>query len=297
MTAAELARRLEVSQRTIYRDVEALGAAGVPVYAEPGRGGGVRLLDGYRTNLTGLSLSEAELLPLLGLGDVLAAIGVSPGLERTEAKVLMALSDDQRTRAERSQRRIHVDLSRWWEHAEDTPHLPAVADAVFSGRKLRIAYRRGQDGKVVRRTLSPYGLVVQGGTWYLVASARHGQPRIYRVSRLVAAQSLDDNAGVPEDFDLARFWAHRKEDFHMTRPGYTVKVRARTRALRSLKGGWLTERPPDGEEWIETDVSFGTRSMAFGELLGLGADVEVLGPDDLRAQAADTVEAMGRLYA
>src|SRR5688572_19579883 len=100
MTAGELARRLEVSERTIYRDVEALGAAGVPVYAEAGRNGGVRLLDGYRTNLTGLTLSEAELLPLLGLGDVLAAIGVSPGLERTEAKVLMALSDDQRTRAE-----------------------------------------------------------------------------------------------------------------------------------------------------------------------------------------------------
>src|SRR5688572_4352085 len=217
------------------------------------------------------------------MGDVLAAIGVSPGLERTEAKVMMALSDDQRTRAEHSQRRIHVDLSRWWEHAEETPYLPTAAEAVLSGHKLRVGYRRGQDGEVVRRTLWPYGLVVQGGTWYVVASVRGGGPRIYRVSRLVSAQRLDDHVDVPDDFDLAAFWAHRKEDFHMTRPGYRVKVRARARALRSLKGGWLTEPPPEGDAWIDTDVSFGTRSMAFGELLGLGADVEILEPDDLRA--------------
>jgi predicted DNA-binding transcriptional regulator YafY len=282
MTAAELARRLEVSERTIYRDVEALGTAGVPVYAEPGRGGGVRLLDGYRTNLTGLSPTEAELLPLLGLNDVLAGIGVSSGLERTQAKVLMALSDDQRERAERSRRKIHVDLSRWWEHAEETPYLAVAADAVLSGRRLKITYRRGEDAKEVRRTLSPYGLVVQGGTWYLVASVRGSSPRIYRVSRLVAANALDEPSEIPDDFDLAAFWADRKEEFHMTRPGYDVRVRARGRALATLKHGWPTGPPPEGSDWTTVDVSFPTRGIAFNELLSLGPQVEVLAPPDLR---------------
>ena len=297
MTAGDLARRLEVSERTIYRDVEALGAAGVPVYAEAGRNGGVRLLDGYRTNLTGLTPTEAELLPLMGLSGVLAGIGVSPGLERTEAKVLMALSDDQRERAERSRQRIHVDLSRWWEHAEETPFLATVAEAVMSGRKIRVLYRRGQDQSEVKRSLSPWGLVVQGGTWYLVAHARGKEPRIYRVSRLLAVEVLEDRHVVPDDFDLATFWSSRKEDFHMTRTGYSVRVRANARALRELKAGWLTEPLPEGDGWIETDVSFGTRGMAFTHLLGLGANVEVLAPDDLRNAIADIATKMAELYA
>ncbi|MEX2393332.1 MAG: YafY family protein [Actinomycetota bacterium] len=297
MTARDLAARLEVSERTIYRDIEALGAAGVPVYAEPGRNGGVRLLDGYRTNLTGLSLSEAELLPLMGLSGVLAAIGVSPDIERTESKVMMALSEDQRSRAEHSRRRIHVDLSRWWEHAEDLPHLATVADATLSSRKLRIHYKRGEDSSEVKRTLAPYGLVVQGGTWYIVASARAGtEPRIYRVSRLLAAERLDEPIEIPDDFDLATWWAGRKEEFHMTRQGYRVRVRARPRALRNLHEGWLTEPPPDNVEWTETDVSFGTRGMAFSRLLGLGTDVEVLEPMDLRDAITGVVEQLVTLY-
>jgi predicted DNA-binding transcriptional regulator YafY len=296
MTARALAERLEVSERTIYRDIEALGAAGVPVYAEPGRNGGVRLLDGYRTNLTGLSLSEAELLPLMGLGDVLAAIGVSPDIERTESKVMMALSEDQRSRAEHSRRRIHVDLSRWWEHAEDVPHLATVADAVLSSRKLRIRYKRGEDASEVKRTLAPYGLVVQGGTWYVVASVRSSEVRIYRVSRILVAERLDEPVEVPEDFELATWWSGRKEEFHMTRSGYRVRVRARPRALRSLHEGWLTEPPPDDVEWTETDVSFGTRSMAFSQLLGLGTDVEVLEPLDLRDAISSVVEELHRRY-
>jgi predicted DNA-binding transcriptional regulator YafY len=296
MTAGDLAKRLEVSVRTIYRDLEALGAAGVPVYAEPGRNGGIRLLESYTTDLSGLSLAEAELVPLLGLSDAFAGIALGSSLRRTETKLLMALPDDQRVRAEQARRRIHVDLSRWWDHAEAVPYLPALVEAVFGGRRLRLRYKRGEDASVVQRTLDPLGLVVQGGTWYLVARAPSSeQPRIYRVSRIMHAESLAEVVEVPDDFDLVAFWIDRKEDFHMTRSGYRVKIRARPWALRALRNEYAGA-VPDGQDWTEAELSFGTRGMAFERLLGLGAGVEVLEPDDLRNALADAVRDLYARY-
>jgi predicted DNA-binding transcriptional regulator YafY len=296
MTAADLAQRLEVSVRTIYRDLEALGAAGVPVYAEPGRNGGVRLLESYTTDLSGLSLSEAELVPLLGLSDAFAGIALGSSLRRAEAKVLMALPDDQRVRAEQARRRIHVDLSRWWDHAEPVPYLPLLVEAVFQGRRVRIRYMRGQDASVVERTLDPLGLVVQGGTWYLVARARTGDARIYRVSRIEHAELSSKHADIPENFDLLAFWTDRKEEFHMTRAGYQVRVRARPWVLRALRHEF-TGTVPTGDDWMEAELSFGTRAMAFERLLGLGPQVEVLEPDDLRAAISRAAGEVAQIYA
>jgi predicted DNA-binding transcriptional regulator YafY len=297
MTAADLAERLEVSVRTIYRDLEALGAAGVPVYAEPGRGGGIRILESYTTDLSGLSIAEAELVPLLGLSDAFAGIALGSSLRRTETKLLMALPDDQRVRAEQARRRIHVDLSRWWDHAEPLPFLPTLVQAVFSGKRVRLRYKRGEDASVVSRTVDPLGLVVQGGTWYLVGRAKSGETgRIYRVSRIEDAQALDEAADVDDDFDLVAFWLERKEDFHMTRSGYAVNVRAKPWALRSLRHEY-TGAVPTGDDWTQAELSFGTRGIAFERLLGLGAGVEVLEPDDLRAQIADAIGRMSALYA
>lgn len=299
MTAGDLARRLEVSERTIYRDLEALGAAGVPVYAEPGRNGGVRLLDSYRTDLTGLSVGEAELLPLLGLSDVFAGLDVGPSLRRAEAKVLMALPEDQRRRAEQSRRRIYVDLSRWWDHGESAPHLPTVVEAVFSGRRLRITYRRGGDAKVVRRSLDPFGLVVQGGTWYLVAQARAVEPRTYRVSRILEAKLLDAHSQVPDDFSLPAFWAERKEEFHMTRTGYRVVLRARPGAERTLRHGHhgqtlvVLDR---NDDWTTIEFTFETRWAAQERLLALGPHVVVLEPAELRTAIEDAIKRTASLY-
>lgn len=295
-TAGDLARRLEVSTRTIYRDVEALGTAGVPIYTEQGRNGGIRLLGGYRTDLTGLNLGEAQLLPLIGLSGILAEIGVGPSLQRTEEKVLAALGADHQERAELSRRRIHVDLSRWWETAEAVPHLPSVAEAALSGRRLRIRCRRG-DGKVVRRTLDPLGLVVQGGIWYVVGRNR-GSERIYRVSRIQGAEVLDETFELPDDFDLSAFWAGRKEEFHMTREAYRVLARVRPRALRALQSSGAREAPaePDPDGWRTVELSFGTRGIAFERLLGLGPDVVVLEPEELRDRIAEAVRRMGVLY-
>jgi predicted DNA-binding transcriptional regulator YafY len=296
MTAGDLAERLEVSVRTIYRDLEALGAAGVPVYAEPGRNGGIRILESYSTDLSGLSIAEAELVPLLGLSDAFAGIALGSSLRRTETKLLMALPDDQRVRAEQARRRIHVDLSRWWDHAEPVPYLPVLVEAVFRGRRVSLRYRRGQDASVVERTLDPLGLVVQGGTWYLVGRTRTSEPRIYRVSRIQHAQVTDHEAEVPDDFDLVAFWTDRKEDFHMTRPGYRVRVRATPRALRALRQEYGAD-PPTGDAWLDADLSFGTRGMAFERLLGMGPFVEVLEPEDLRAALARSIDEMRSLYA
>lgn len=302
VTAGHLARRLEVSERTIYRDLEALGAAGVPVYAEPGRNGGVRILEGYRTDLTGLSVGEAELLPLLGLSDVFAGLDVGPSLRRTEAKVLMSLPEDHRRRAEQSRRRIYVDLSRWWEHGEAVPNLPTVVEALFASRRLRIRYRRGGDQTLVRRTLDPYGVVVQGGTWYLVARARKRDVRTYRVSRVLAAELLDEPVELPDDFDLPAFWAARKEEFHMTREGYPVVVRARPNAVRALGRRHHSETlvvadPVPHDDWSTIEFTFETRWAAIETLLGLGPNVEVLEPDELRAALADAIAQMNHLYA
>lgn len=296
MTAGHLAERLEVSTRTVYRDVEALGAAGVPVYAEPGRNGGIRLLGGYRTDLTGLTLGEAELLPLIGLSGVLAGIGVGPSLRRTEEKVLAALGTDHRERAELSRRRIHVDLPRWWDTAEEAPRLPEVAEAALAGRRLRIRYRRGRDGKVVRRNLDPLGLVVQGGVWYLVGRARGGE-RIYRVSRVLGAEVLDDGFEYPDDFDLSVFWAHRKEEFHATREGYRVVVRARPAALRRLhEVGAREAAEPDPDGWTTVELSFGTGGIAYERLLGLGPEVVVLEPEELRTRILAASREIAALY-
>ena len=300
VTAGDLARRLEVSERTIYRDLEALGSAGIPVYAEPGRNGGVRLVGGYRTDLTGLSTAEAELLPLLGLSDVFSGLDVGPSLRRTESKVLMALPEDQRRRAEQSRRRIYVDLSRWWDHAEAVPHLPTVVEAVFAGRRLRIAYRRGGDGKDVRRTLDPFGLVVQGGTWYLVAQARKREVRTYRASRILSAETLDEHAEIPDDFDLPSFWATRKEEFHMTRQGYPVVARARPGVVRALArehhGESLAVREAERDGWTTVEFTFVTRWAALERLLGFGPNVVVLEPDELRVALSDSVRKTAELY-
>jgi predicted DNA-binding transcriptional regulator YafY len=297
MTARDLAERLEVSERTIYRDLEALGAAGVPVYAEPGRNGGIRLLPGYETDLSGLSLSEAELLPLLGLSEVFSSISTGASLRRTEAKVLATLPDEQRKRAEAARRKIHVDLARWWHHTEDVPYLTTIVEAVFAGRRLRMRYKRGQDQSVVSRTVDPYGLVVQGGTWYVVAhTGKSAEPRIYRVSRIEHAEATDDQFEIPDDFDLAAFWAGRKDQFHMTRPGYAARVRVRPRAIGNLTHGHGPTPPSTTEEWIEIEISFETKWAAAERILGQGTDVVVLEPQELRDIVAGSIERMQSLY-
>ncbi len=295
VTISELAKRLEVSPRTVHRDLEALGAAGIPVYTQPGRGGGVGMLESYRTDLTGLSLGEAELLPLLGLGDALSAMGLRSSLAQTEAKVLAALPDAQRERAEDMRRRIHVDLDAWWHGAEVVEQMTVLTEAAFTSRRVRVRYARPGAPAPVTRTLDPLGLVLKSGVWYLIARADgRGDPRTYRASRVVEAQLLDEHFDVPDGFDLASFWSTRAEEFQNTGASYRVVVRALPDAARALRGERDTEAT--GQGWTTLELTFGHKEHALRRLLSFGPSVIVESPDELRSELAGAAREVASLY-
>ena len=223
MTAAELARELEVSERTIYRDVDALSQSGVPIYAERGPHGGIRLVEGYRTRLTGLTASEAEALFLSGLPGPAAELGLGTVVAAAKLKVLAALPPELRTRASRITERFHVDAPGWFQSPDAVPHLETLASAVWDARRVRLVYQRGE--KAVARDIEPLGLVLKGGAWYLVARSA-GQFRTYRVSRVVDAEPREDGFERPAGFDLAAHWAESisayERDFERTEVVFRV---------------------------------------------------------------------------
>src|SRR6188472_1615163 len=224
MTAGELARELEVSVRTIHRDVEELSAAGVPIFAERGPYGGIRLVDGYRTRLTGMTPDEAEGLFLAGLPGPAAQLGLGTVVAAAQLKVMAALPPELRSRASRLVQRFHLDAAGWFQANEEVPHLATLSTAVWEGRKVAVEYHRGDD--VVSRTLEPVGLVLKGGVWYVVAVVE-GQLRTYRASRVVEATLLDEPVDRPDDFDLAAFWVESSAAYERDQPSVVVDVRVR----------------------------------------------------------------------
>lgn len=273
LTAAELAERLEVSVRTVHRDVEALSVAGVPVEAVRGAAGGYRLAGGYRTRLTGLTADEAQALFAAGIPGPAAELGLGGELAAARLKVLAALPQELQERATRAQRLFHLD-ARGWFRAEDTvPHLPALADCVWRGCRVRLRYR--ERGTVVQRTVDPLGLVLKGGAWYLVARRSAGM-RVYRVSRVASVRPLEEPFERPVDFELAEFWQQWSREFEESRPRVAVSVRT------------------NGEQRV---LAFGDLGEAHRELLRLGARVEVLEPLELRERVAQTSRELAALYA
>jgi predicted DNA-binding transcriptional regulator YafY len=206
MTARELSRELEVSERTIYRDVDALSASGVPIYAERGPLGGIRLVEGYRTRLTGLTADEAEALFLSGLPGPAAELGLGTVVAAARLKVLAALPPELRNRASRITERFHIDAPGWFQSPDVVPHLSDLASAVWETRKIRLTYRRPDRVGAVTRETEPLGIVLKGGIWYLVARTA-GQFRTYRVSRTIAVEATPETFERPSGFDLARHWA------------------------------------------------------------------------------------------
>lgn len=305
MTAARLARELEVSVRTIYRDIEALSGAGVPIYAEAGHGGGVRLVDGYRTRLTGLTAEEAEALALSGLPGAASELGLGTVLAAAQLKVDAALPPELRSRAVRMRERFHLDAPGWFAREEAVPHLAALSRAVWDEQRVEVRYRKW-DGEV-RRTLDPLGLVLKAGVWYLVAlSGRTRSVRTFRVSRVQAVRVLDEPVARPEGFDLAAEWAAASESFVDSWPRLEVRARVRHGALwavrhaldpagaqRAIDGA----SAPDDDGWVEVALGYETVEMAVHELLRFGADLEVLHPPEARTLMAATAAAMVERYA
>jgi len=284
LTAAELADHFEVSIRTIHRDVEALGAAGVPVEAVRGPAGGYRLAGGYRTKLTGLTASEAEALFVAPAPA--AELGLGGVLTNARLKVLAALPAELQERASRAERYFHLD-ARGWFRAEDTvPHLPTIATATWQGKRLSARYREGR--KVVQRTLDPLGLVLKGGAWYLVAHRSAGM-RVYRVSRFASVRIRDEGFERPEGFELAAYWDEWSRTFEASLARVEVKVRASELVRRLLPGDL---RSGDGVYVVR----FHSLDEALRELLKFGPDAEVLEPPELRERVAATAAEVAALY-
>jgi predicted DNA-binding transcriptional regulator YafY len=300
-TAAELADVLEVSIRTVYRDVAALQEAGVPLWTASGPGGGVRLLDGWRTELSGLTADEAGALFLAGAPGAVAELGLGTVLVAAQTKVLATLPAELRDRAGRVQERFHLDAPQWFHHDEPLPHLPVVATAVWEGRGLDVTY--GRADREVERRLDPLGLVLKAGTWYLVARHRD-DVRTYRVGRLRAATLRAERVERPAGFDLASWWAASSADFDRSMLRTRVRLRLSPHARRLLprvvdqaagREAVMAAGPPDDGGWREVEVAVESVEVAAHQLLVLGGGVEAVDPPELRAALAATGAAMASL--
>ncbi|HUZ99306.1 MAG TPA: WYL domain-containing protein [Gaiellaceae bacterium] len=272
LTAADIAERLEVSVRTVHRDVESLAAAGVPVEAVRGPAGGYRLAGGYRTRLTGLTGDEAEALFAAGMPGPAAELGLGGELAAARLKLLAALPSELQERATRAQRLFHLDARGWFRAEDSVPHLPALASAVWSGCRAKIRYREGN--RVVQRTVDPLGLVLKAGAWYLVAHRVAGM-RVYRVSRVASVRALEELCERPAGFELSAYWNEWSRAFEDSRPRVEV-----------------TARGPKGERTLV----FESLEEARREMLRYGPDLEVVAPLELRERIAATARDVAALY-
>ena len=299
-SARELAREFEVSVRTILRDMDQLSAAGIPVYAERGRAGGFQLMDGYRTKLTGMTQSEAEALLLAGLPGPAAQLGLSDLLSAARLKLLAALPPNLQRDAERIASRFHLDPVGWFRGADPLPALQTVAQAVWTGRHLKVRYR--STGEVYPRKLGPLGLVLKGGVWYLVAQSGKSI-RTYRVAQIVEAEILEEECSRPKRFDLAAHWEQTSRDYEtgVYREEAEVKLSPLGMRLLELLGPHAKEaamksaRPQRGG-WTRCTVPIESERHAAREFMRFGEEVEVLGPPALRARIAELSGAIARRH-
>ncbi|WP_326586249.1 helix-turn-helix transcriptional regulator [Streptomyces sp. NBC_01294] len=327
LTAAALARELDVSERTVIRDAQALQEAGIPVRSERGRTGGYHLAPGYRTRLTTLHPAEAETLFLSGLPSALRDLGLSDAADTARLKLTATLLPSVRAAAEASVRRFHLDAPAWFREPSAPELLPELARAVWSDRTVELSYARpGRDGSppsAVSRVVDPYGLVLKAGTWYVVArlrtgdgdgdgdaagEGRDGDWRTYRVDRVTA---LAPAPGVQEPFvrdaafDLAAHWEARSHDFARALLRTTVTVRLTAWGLRRLpavvdgaavEDALASASAPDSAGLVTLDLTAESEEVAFDQLAGLGADAEVLAPASLRARFRERAAALAALY-
>jgi predicted DNA-binding transcriptional regulator YafY len=297
MTAAELAAELEVSVRTVYRDVESLHEAGIPLYGDAGHRGGYRLLDGYRTRLTGLSADEARALVLSGLPGPASDLGFGPVLAAAQLKLLAALPPELGEQVGRVQARFHLDAPGWYEEAAEVPLLPAVASAVWHGRVLQVRYRRWKEPTDVDRRLEPYGLVLKAGRWYLVAGPG---PRTYRVDQILELRVLEEAFTVQAGFELAGYWQAYLADFRAYLHRGDALVRLAPAAAARLSGAaeralaQTGVREPGG--WTRAVLPIESIERACREFLAMGPDIEVLEPAELRARLAEAARAVAARY-
>ncbi|HEX3499797.1 MAG TPA: WYL domain-containing protein [Stellaceae bacterium] len=302
ISAPDLAAELEVSLRTIYRDIDELSAASVPVYAERGRAGGFQLLDGWRTRLTGLTALEAQALFLAGLPGPAAELGLAEVMEAAQLKLLAALPAGWQGDASRIGARFHLDPVGWFRGTTPVDHLPTIAEAVWNERRLKIRYESWSG--IVDREIAPLGLVLKSGIWYLAAAIGDDR-RTYRLSNIRELSVLAEGFTRPPDFDLAEYWAESTRRFETEIYRDTATLRVSPRGVKLLreasaavaKAAARSAEAPDGEGWTRLVIPIESIDHAAQELARLGAEAEVLAPAPLRARIGETARRLAALYA
>jgi predicted DNA-binding transcriptional regulator YafY len=304
LSAASLARQLEVSTRTIYRDLDALSAAGVPVYAERGRNGGCRLMPGFRTDMTGMTADEARALFVFAGRGLPGGLGHEPELKSALRKLLAAVPEAHRPAAVQARERVVVDPTGWSRDAESVPHLATVQEAVWLDRRLRVVYRSSDAPRARELIVEPYGLVAKAGIWYLIA-AEGGEPRLFRASRIEAAELLDTPASRPLGLDLEALWLELRRRFD-ERGGEGLAVRALIRTANlarflRMAAAPTIEPPEPGTDdtkggWTEVGLRFRGEGPAVAFLLGFGGEVEALEPASIRLTMGEAARAIVAHY-
>jgi len=299
VTTRGMAERLEVSERTIHRDMEALSAAGIPVYAERGSGGGWSLLEEFRTNLTGLSKSEIQSLFLTSPSRLLADLGLEKASDAALIKLLASLPSSNRSDAEYARQRIHIDISGWNRAEESIPLLPVIQEAVWEELKLRFTYRRGfcED---VERLVDPLGLVAKGSVWYLVGAIDE-ETRSYRVSRIASAEITDERFIRPEGFDLSDYWEKSAAEFKAQLPRYYATLRVSPDVLPRLYFAGRFARieqvsEPEADGWLRVSIRFQMEEEAVEYALSFGPRVEVVEPASLSEKVIRLAQSVIEFY-
>jgi predicted DNA-binding transcriptional regulator YafY len=305
MTATELAGVLEVSVRTVYRDVESLSAAGIPVYADRGPDGGYRLLDGYRTRLTGLTSEEADTLFLAGVPDAAAELGLGAELAAAQLKLEASLAPELRERAARIRQRFHLDAPSWFRELDAVPHLAKVAAAVWNQQRVEVRYLgAGSKPKESLTVLEPLGVVCKAGVWYLVATGG-SKVRTYRVGRIVELEILPEVFHRPAEFDLVDFWRDWVKHYEHGVYQANMVVRLSPAGYDMVPFAWMAvaaraavanAEEPGEDGWRRAVVPIESIRHAMIEVLKLGKDVEVLEPPELRDQLRDAAGALCAMY-
>ncbi|TBL78661.1 helix-turn-helix transcriptional regulator [Paenibacillus thalictri] len=298
LTAKQLAEKLEVSERTVLRDMDALSASGIPVFAERGPAGGWQLTEGFRTDLTGLKKEEAQSLLLLSPSHLLNDLGLQQVFEDARLKLGAALPPIYHNDLNRVRERIHVDGAGWFASRDPVPHLLTIQEAVWQELKLRILYQK-QDGPT-ERIIEPLGLVAKGSIWYVVAgTGTDEEKRSYRVSRILSVQVLDERFSRPADFDLAEYWEQSTAQFHANLPRFPIRVRTTKAHLPRIKARRFVhiERVEHMDDnMLNVDLRCDTIDVACEMLLTCGPEVEALEPPELRLELARRSETLWRLY-
>jgi len=297
LSARELADRLEVSERTIMRDMESLSMSGIPVYAERGSSGGWLLAEGYRMKLTGMKAEELIALIIATHPGLLADLGIEQHFNLALQKLLASTPSSIKQNAEQLQRKIHIDGASWHKAQESCPYLNIIQEATLSERKLCIHYNKeGQPPSV--RNIHPLGLVAKRSVWYVVGQSAEGL-RTYRVSRIAYATLLEDTFEYPVDFVLDQYWEQSKAEFKHALPHYVVCVRMNEAALRRIEQEryvHILELKNHSNGSLEAMIDCATLEYGCSLLLGLGASVEVLSPPELRAKMISEAQAILNCY-